>query len=308
MAIKKSLVTVGGKWILELDSDPSIGFGFTAPIGSEALVNSVGDGGQWFKFGSNDTDWRNVTDVYNDVTVSVHGLMLASDKTKIDSIATNATQNSSDSFLLSRTNHTGSQLSSTISNFLASVLSSVLTGIVFTTNTVVTATDSILIAFGKIQSQLNVIITLVLPSSIGIINSFGASPSMARADHVHNNVIQKFRLAMTTLFSSSSTSYVLITGFSITPNILGTFVVTYVLTVANTNNYNSIYASVFKNGIQISDSEMYVDSTSNRTMSLSGNTEVSVNGTTDFIDVRIKSTANTTNITNRILKLLRVNS
>jgi hypothetical protein len=60
MANKLSLVTVGTKWILTLDSDPSTGGGFDAPIGSEALVVSGGVGSQWAKYGAATTAWRNL--------------------------------------------------------------------------------------------------------------------------------------------------------------------------------------------------------------------------------------------------------
>lgn len=59
--------------------------------------------------------------LYSDLTgspgyasVTVGGLMSSSDKTKLNGIATGATANSADSFLLARTNHTGSQAISTV--------------------------------------------------------------------------------------------------------------------------------------------------------------------------------------------------
>ena len=52
-----------------------------------------------------------------------------------------------------RANHTGSQLASTISDFASTVLATVLTGISFVTGTAVVATDSILVAIGKLQKQ-----------------------------------------------------------------------------------------------------------------------------------------------------------
>jgi hypothetical protein len=61
-------------------------------------------------------------------TTSVDGLMSAFDKTKIDGIASGATANSSDAFLLDRTNHTGFQTSVTISDFTSSVLTSITGG------------------------------------------------------------------------------------------------------------------------------------------------------------------------------------
>jgi hypothetical protein len=56
-----------------------------------------------------------------DATVSVSGFMSATDKTKLNGIASGATANSTDSFLLNRTNHTGTQTASTISDLAAVV-------------------------------------------------------------------------------------------------------------------------------------------------------------------------------------------
>jgi environmental stress-induced protein Ves len=53
----------------------------------------------------------------NAVAAGAAGFMTGADKTKLDGIATGATQNSSDAFLLTRGNHTGTQLASTISDF-----------------------------------------------------------------------------------------------------------------------------------------------------------------------------------------------
>lgn len=63
--------------------------------------------------------------------------------------------NARDTANRSRSNHTGTQTSNTISDFAATVLSTVLTGISFATDSAILATDSILAALGKIQSQLN---------------------------------------------------------------------------------------------------------------------------------------------------------
>lgn len=54
-----------------------------------------------------------------------------------------------------RTNHTGTQLVNTISDFASGVLSTLLTGISFATSTAVVATDTILEAIGKLQAQLD---------------------------------------------------------------------------------------------------------------------------------------------------------
>lgn len=63
--------------------------------------------------------------------------------------------NARDTANRSRANHSGTQLASTISDFSSATLGVLLTGISFLTNSAILATDSALIAFGKIQAQLN---------------------------------------------------------------------------------------------------------------------------------------------------------
>lgn len=56
MPIKKGLITLSGKYFIELDDIPTNG-GFTAPIGSTAFVSKSGVGSEWLKFGAGDMDW-----------------------------------------------------------------------------------------------------------------------------------------------------------------------------------------------------------------------------------------------------------
>lgn len=124
-------------------------------------------------------------------TTSVAGAMSAADKTKLNGVATGANNytlpvatasvlggvksgtdisvdssgnvtvsnanklNSQDgAYYLNRSNHTGTQLASTISDFVASVRATVLTGLSTATNAVITATDTVLTALGKLQAQI----------------------------------------------------------------------------------------------------------------------------------------------------------
>lgn len=57
-------------------------------------------------------------------------------------------------FAIQRANHTGTQLASTISDFAAAALAVVLAGISFASSATITAADTILSAFGKLQAQL----------------------------------------------------------------------------------------------------------------------------------------------------------
>lgn len=63
--------------------------------------------------------------------------------------------NSRDSLNRDRSNHTGTQLSSTISNFVSTVLSSILTGLGIGENSPILSSDSLLVALAKLQNQIS---------------------------------------------------------------------------------------------------------------------------------------------------------
>ena len=88
------------------------------------------------------------------VAAGASGFMSGADKTKLNGVAMGATANSADATLLARANHTGTQLAATISDFAASVLANLLTGLSVATNSAIAATDSVLVAFGKLQAQI----------------------------------------------------------------------------------------------------------------------------------------------------------
>lgn len=75
------------------------------------------------------------------------------EKNKLGSIASEATKNSSDATLLNRTNHTGTQLASTISDLAAAVRLVTASGLTLT-NSAILNTDTILVALGKAQGQI----------------------------------------------------------------------------------------------------------------------------------------------------------
>ena len=95
----------------------------------------------------------------NAVAAGAAGFMTGADKTKLDGIATGATANATNAELRDRSTHTGSQAASTISDFAATVRSTVLTGLNLASGAAITATDSALIAWGKLQKQINDLVT-----------------------------------------------------------------------------------------------------------------------------------------------------
>lgn len=80
-------------------------------------------------------------------------------ETKLSGIATGATANSTDAQLRDRSTHTGTQLAATVSDFVSTVRGTVLTGLSLVTGEVITATDSVLIALGKLQNQITVLVS-----------------------------------------------------------------------------------------------------------------------------------------------------
>lgn len=99
------------------------------------------------------------------VTTSVNGLMLATDKVKLDGVSEGATANNTDANLLNRANHTGTQAFTTISGVataaqipnLAASKVNALTGLVAGTNEPIAAGDTLLVALAKLQAQIDAI-------------------------------------------------------------------------------------------------------------------------------------------------------
>jgi hypothetical protein len=79
----------------------------------------------------------------------------SAEKAKLAGVDTGATANSPNATLLARANHTGTQLAATISDFADAVRSAVLTGLTAGTNVAISATDSVMVAFAKLQAQVD---------------------------------------------------------------------------------------------------------------------------------------------------------
>jgi len=92
-------------------------------------------------------------------TATQNALNLKYDASNPNGYETPAQLNTRDSNNRNRSNHTGTQLASTISNFAATVRSTVLTGLVTSTNAIITATDTLLVALGKLQAQITANLT-----------------------------------------------------------------------------------------------------------------------------------------------------
>lgn len=206
-----------------------------------------------------------------------------------------------------RANHTGTQLSNTISDFLTTVRSTLLTGLSLATSSAITATDSVLVGLGKLQSQINTFSSIVIPVSTGLVNAAGTSTAFARADHIHNTVVEVGRIFSKTPSSTSGiNTYTSIPGFTWTPP-AGTYTGDYNVAISSSSNNSTVTVAMFKNGVLIPDSDMDIIVRSNsKDMITGGCTENVFNGTTDYIEVRFQVNSGVATITNRILKLTRV--
>lgn len=131
----------------------------------DALVNSKAD----------------LNHTHTNATSGVSGFMSNTDKSKLDGIQTNATANSTDSFLLDRNNHTGTQLSSTISDFNTNVDSRI---------------------NSRIQDQIVDGVTLNAPSQNAVFDALSNKSNLG-----HNHSIAEITNLQTTLDNKSNTNH-----------------------------------------------------------------------------------------------------
>lgn len=110
-----------------------------------------------------------------------------------------------------RANHSGTQLASTISNFASSVRSTILTGISFASSSVVSASDSVLSALGKLQAQVTILNGRVFGTQaqdfldVNQVNFSGAL-SQLKTFTTQNNPVGRYRIAANIQFEPSSPS------------------------------------------------------------------------------------------------------
>ena len=126
------------------------GNGGTTPSSGTANTGGGGGGGGAtnLTLTSNPNNVFIFSDTGTDVTIPsadniTAGVMTTTQVDKLDSIASGATANSSDATLLNRTNHTGTQLSSTISDFNAATDARIVAGITGKENTIASGTTAL---------------------------------------------------------------------------------------------------------------------------------------------------------------------
>lgn len=128
--------------------------------------------------------------------------------------------NSRDAVNRARANHTGTQLANTISDFASAVRSSDLTGLTLT-NSAITATDTVLSAFGKSQGQINAHFGIggnTHPAATTSLAGFMSTADKIKLDGLISDVVLR---QTTVLTNTSNTTFVTVSDLAI-PVVAGT--------------------------------------------------------------------------------------
>jgi hypothetical protein len=118
--------------------------------------------------------------------------------------------------------------------------------------------------------------------------------------------IRNYQIVSSTLFSTISTSYVVITGFNVTPQ-EGKYAIWYNASILYTTTPILHYWALFKGGVIIEDSErIQTTSRSNQAMVDTTMTVAEFNGS-ELLDVRVRcGTSGTYQVSDRTLILIRL--
>jgi len=169
-------------------------------------------------------DSATITWIYNDVANYFEANIESSVLTSINSalqpndniselnndsnFETPAQLNTRDANNRNRANHTNTQPSSTISDFSSAVRSTILTGLSFATSSLVVASDSILIALGKIQAQISLLV--FGKQAQDFVNTtqvnFSGGISLVRSYTTQSNPIGRYRISVQVQFEPSATN------------------------------------------------------------------------------------------------------
>jgi hypothetical protein len=201
----------------------------------------------------------------------------------------------------SRANHTGTQLSSTISDFASTVRETVLTGLSLVSSTVISATDTVLVALGSLQAQISLraLASRLLSNGYGITGGGNLT-----ADRTLAVSLTTSSSVATNQISTTSLTDVLVTSMTLTPA-AGTYLVLFYCSVDNTNDSKIQTFSIYVGGVRQDNTVTPTTGYNIEPAVVSVNTLATVNGS-QAIAVYWRTNANTARITTRSLILLRV--
>lgn len=277
----------------EVDSDPSAGGGLAAPIGSYAFLETGGPG-SWQKYGPNATDWQKIANERL-LRCSVFSPYITSTATTLNgNLNLSATSN-----YIQFVTGTATGFSVVLPN-----ATTVSPGIKFDIYN--TSSQSI-----TLKDNTGAVITTISQNSIAyvILQTNGTQAGGWLSWQVYVGVasgIVNYKITSTTAFTTSSTTDVVITGFTVTP-VAGTYAIWYNASIFYTTTPIAHYWSVYGGGSQITDSARQQDTAhSNQTMVDTTMTTFLANGS-QAIDVRVRrGTSGALTVNARTLILIRL--
>lgn len=143
---------------IQLRRDSAADWTAENPILAEGEVGLESDTGR-AKFGDGVTAWNSLSYRFESGGGTVTSVNSQTGIVVLD-FETPTQLNVRDANNRNRTNHIGTQVASTISNFAVTVRATILTGLSIV-NSVVTTADSVLVAIGKLQGQINRILSVL---------------------------------------------------------------------------------------------------------------------------------------------------
>lgn len=291
MAVPTHVITLDEVLLLEVDSDPSQGAGLTAPTGSLALLD--GGGGLWKKATAPDTGWIKMAEEY---LLQYNALSPYPTYTTVSAstLTLTATSNSTQFF-------TGSTLGQVLRLPNATTLQKSHTYEVWNMSSTVVVlqnssggaiTNLDAGAYARIILRDNVVAT-------GPWDVFQVVTSSIAAGVVN------YKLVSSVDFLTTSTTDVIITGFTLTP-MAGEYACFFNGSSYLTTTPKAHWWSFYKAGAKITDSERTQDTAhSNQTMVDSTITVASFNGS-QTVDVRVRTSNGSLTMKSRTILLTRL--
>ena len=174
------------------------------------------------------------------------------------------------------------------------------------TSTAVVAADTILVAIGKLQAQLDSTNATVVPANTGTSNQAGSSAAHAKADHIHNTVILNYSATASNTINTNSTAYVTMTNTAITTPAAGTYLAMYTVSTSNSSGGETNTSAIHIDGAIVTNSLVSVITGSNNqrlTQAFTG--IITLNGT-QSLDIRWRVSNNQGSAYSRSLVLIRM--
>jgi hypothetical protein len=163
-----------------------------ANSGSDFTINRFNDAGGFLGAALSISRATGLITIEAPLTITGSGIVIITTSTTLNTnFNADLLDGEHGAFYLNRTNHTGTQLAATISDFSAAVRLVTLTGLSIVTGSAITAADTILSAFGKLQGQINTVTGAIGTGTAGYL------PVYATASTFSNSIVNQVGINVT---------------------------------------------------------------------------------------------------------------